>query len=156
MKYEKFKKAVEEIYNAKFPNSKVRVVDYRGFGDAILIHLQLAKTEDECPCNYWINDMLNIDFSIDLPKKFNWFSDDLPDELTLTCYHNAVKIQPESYSYLYYESRKVPFRKTTGDVGKILKTLVKFVDKLYDTIKDIIETNQVHRNFEDMLKDKIA
>ena len=156
MKYEEFRNAIKEIYAEKFPNSAVRIRECNGLErKVIIINLQLANTQDECVCGYWLNDMFDISFSIELPKNFNWFSDDLPDTLVLECASNIIKIKPDN-RYCYYSTEKVPFRKTTGDTAKILNVLKKYVYALYMTVKEEIIRTQIHPNFEELVNKKIV
>ena len=155
MKFEEFKNAIKEIYAEKFPNSTVRVRDYNGLYKAIIINFQLAKTEDECICGYWNNDMFEIQFNIELPKNFNWFTDELPEALILENFSNLIKIKPEQ-QYCYYDAEKVPFRKTAGDTTKILNALKKYIYSLYMTIKEEIIRNKIHPCHEELVKKKIV
>jgi hypothetical protein len=48
----------------------------------------------------------------------------------MTCNRRSYKIRSE-VPYLCYDSRKIPYRKTTGSPEKIAKSIEKFMDNLY-------------------------
>ena len=127
-----FLEAVTEKYKIYFNDCMciARVVNC--LGAVIFIDCYLAKNKTEFPNNISHNDPMKVSFKIDIPKGTT-ADDYLPDTVMIECYDKCYAVKPEN-KYLYCDLKKVPFRKTTGDPDKILKTLDKFFAKLHDSM----------------------
>ena len=104
----------------------------RCLGKTVFIDCYLAKDKTEFPNNIVQNDPMKVTFAITVPNDIT-VDDYLPDVITIESYQRCYATKPEN-KYLYCDLKKVPFRKTTGDPDKVLKTLDKFFAKLYDSM----------------------
>ncbi len=53
----------------------------------------------------------------------------------MEAWRNSIKVKP-SNRYLYCESKKVSYRKTSGNAEKMIAAFGKYVDRLYNLIKE--------------------
>lgn len=154
MRFNEFKTRIENIYHNVFPNSGIDVYVFNCLGKSIAIKCHFAQNEKECTNGYYENDMFHIDLDIPLPKDFGP-TDDLPETITLNALSKTIVVAP-SNDLFWSENRNISFRRTSGDIDKILKTFEKFVNKLKETIKEEIEIGNIHKNFVDMISSKIT
>lgn len=148
---------LQEIYHKKFKNSSCSI-SYGCFKSTTLfVNVNLANNVDECINRIAQNDMFNIMFTISTVNGTDRDCREIDysnEDLILECSYNNYHIVPKN-QYLCYGSRKVPFRKTTGNLDKILKSFEKFVDKLYDSVKNDLDNGFIHNNYIDLVKTKI-
>lgn len=154
MKFEEFKKEVQNAYAGKFPKSRCMVKPYICFGSYIAIDCFLAENLREVPHQIAGNDMFKISFLIDMPEKFNFELDELPEEMTMESLKRTYVIAPEN-SYLYCDYRKIPYRKTSGDAKRIITTIGKFFDKLDKLVREDIEAGKIHNSYKSILPEKL-
>ena len=154
MKYLEFVENIRQVYNRKFPNSMIVVKPFICFGKSITVNCYLAGDRAEFINGINLNDMFNILFNIDLPKNFDFKSDDLPESIILKSLQTSYAIKPEN-KYLYYSSRKIPYRKTAGTPEKLISAFGKFTERLYTQIADDMESGNIHGNFTELLRTKI-
>lgn len=157
MDYKELGKEFEKIYNKKFKNSKCDVSTGCFIGTTLYINLFLANSKEELIGGIAMNDMFQVMFSIetvnDKDRKIE--SVDFSNEdLVLECCDNSYSIIPD-IPYLAYGRQKVSFRKSTGNVDKILKSFEKFVDKLYDSVVEDLNNGLIHNDYIDLVKTKI-
>ena len=129
-----FLEAVTEKYKIYFNECICDARLVRCLGKTIFIDCYLAKDKTEFQNNIVQNDPMKVTFAITVPDDIT-VDDYLPDVITIESYQRCYTTKPEN-KYLCYDLKKVPFRKTTGDPDKILKTLDKFFAKLYDSMVD--------------------
>lgn len=134
MKFEQFKTEIEKLFAEKFGKSYCGCKIYKCLGNSITIDCRLAENTSECPHNIASNDMMKICFAIVLPDGWNE-ADELPENLTMEAWDNNIKVKPTN-DYLYCESKKVSYRKTSGTAKKLIAAFGKFVDRLYTLIKE--------------------
>lgn len=155
MKINEFKDRIEKVYHGKFAESAAVVKGAKCLGRYITIDLYLADNSKEVFNGYMINDMFKITLWIDLPDKFDFENDELPETMTMRAVKNSYAIKPES-KYLYCELKRVAYRKTAGDAEKLIKTFGKFVDRLYSQVVEDLNNGNAHENYVELLKKKIA
>lgn len=148
---------LQEIYHKKFKNSSCSISYGCLKSTTLFVNVNLANNVDECINRIAQNDMFNIMFTISTVNGTDRDCREIDysnEDLILECSYNNYHIVPEN-QYLCYGSRKVPFRKTTGNLDKILKSFEKFVDKLYDSVKNDLDNGFIHNNYIDLVKTKI-
>lgn len=155
MKTNEFMEKIKKEYAEKFPESYCKVRKYVCLGYNLTIDCYLSgKMENLDAPTAANNDMFKICFNIQLPKKFNYDTDELPENLTLECWSNIYLIKPEN-KYLYYDSRKIPYRKTTGNAEKIIKTAGKFFEKLHGLVMEDMNNEKIHENYAELVTEKV-
>ena len=155
MKFNEFADKIRAEYAAQFPKSACRVVKYDGIGGRYIdIGCYLAANKDECANGYWINDMMKVSFQIELPSKFNFEADELP-EMAMRCLAARYHVKPEN-QYMCYGSHSVKYRLTRGDAEKIIKAFGKFVDRLYTNLQEDLEDGNIHENHIKILTEKMS
>lgn len=142
MKFEEFKNEIKEKYAEKFSGTCV-VKKYVCLGKSIVIDCYLGEAQTGAISD---NDMLKVSFNIGLPDKFDYDNDELPEQMTMESWNNHYLINPEN-QYLTYSSRKVPYRKTTGDAEKLIATAAKFFNKMYNLIREDYDNGNIHKNY---------
>ncbi len=159
MKYGEFKKELERVYNSKFKDSQCVVTCSGNLYNSIWIDLFLSKNQSECICNIRSNDMFHCVFNVKTVK--GEFTEKITDnteldnaDLVLENVYNFYMINP-TIQYMAYGSKKINYRKTTGNTDKILKAFERFVDKLYDSVCESLENGEIHNNYIDIVKSKI-
>lgn len=155
MKFYEFAEMVIGKYEEKFPESMCKVREYKCIGKSIVIDCFLSGKNSGINCSgVASNDMFKICFNISLPDKFNFETEELPENLELIAWQNTYLINPEN-KYLCYESRKIPFRKTKGDAKKIIVVLEKFFEKLYISVLEDIKHGNIHKNYTEIVAEKV-
>lgn len=154
MKYLEFAEKIEQVYKGKFPDSMIAVKPCKGFGRYIPIACYLAGDRAEFINGIRENDMLHISFMIDLPRNFDFESDELPESIILKSLDTSYAIKPEN-KYMYYGRRKIPYRKTAGTPEKLISAFGKFTERLYTQITADMESGNIHGNFTELLRTKI-
>lgn len=149
MKFETFHAEIMEKYAEHF-NGKCEVDLCRVCGRFIWIEMRLSEKIDVCKQN----DIFQIAFYIALPDNFSE-SENLPENLTITSSSRSYKVKPENLKYLAYESRKIPFRKTTGTPEKIIQVIGKFIDKLYETFTADYTNGNITNNYLEIVKENM-
>lgn len=157
MKYSEFKSLIEKTYAGKFPESfcNVRICKFSGWAN-IGIDCYLAKSDKECAYGYYDNDPMKVKFAVELPRGFNENADELPENLTLESRAHYYHIKPVKDKWLAYESRDIPFRKSSGTPEKLAQVFGKFVGKLHDSLADDVKNNALHVNHAALAAEKIA
>ena len=155
MTMKEFLKEIEVTYNNYFPASKIFLnVSNRYRNYDIYISCFLANNQSELSGKYWENDMFNIRFTIDTGTNETLTdASQIPDNLKLECYSKSYHIKP--VGYMAFGSRRLTHRKTQGDAKKILKSLDRFFEKLYNSIKTDIEANLIHDSYKSLVSQKI-
>lgn len=144
---------IKAVYHKYLPDSGCAVKLSKVLGKTLWIDFYLAGDNSEVANGYWVNDMFKISFSIYLPDDIE-LSSDMPENLTLEAHNSWIAVKPTS-KYVAYDSKKIPFRKTTGDCKKILTTLDRYTKRLYDILVATYENDEVAPKFETLVKDKI-
>lgn len=134
MKFEEFKSKVEQIFIERFGKSYCKCRISNCLGKSITIGCLLAENEKECRWNQPNNDIMSVLLDIKLPRGWN-DDDELPENLTINALKNSITIKPTEACF-YCSYKKVNFRKTKGDSGKMIDTFGKFVDCLYAMINE--------------------
>lgn len=152
MKFNEFQKQIEKNYMEKFNQSLIKCKIYRCLGKSITIDYAMAGNAGECAGGYWDNDMLNGCFMIHLPEGWNE-TDDLPEKMTMVALKGYIRIKPEE-KYLYCSSRKLPYRRTTGNAEKLIAAFGKFVNILYATIAEEYKNNNLLEKDMELVRSK--
>lgn len=149
MSMEDLKNDLKKIYNFKFAKSGVIIHDYTNFlgskKECFVIRLYLSENEKECANNIIENDMYNISFEVEKIGE---------NEFILKAFDTSYVIIP-SNEYMYYDRKKIAFRKTKGDYAKILKAFTKFCGDLKESVIADIKGEKIHGNFKEIVKQKI-
>ena len=153
MKFGEFKEAVKAAYAKRFPQSACEVKIFKCLGRSLYIDCYLAGDKSEFLYGYAANDMFAVGMSINLPDDFG-DDDDLPEKLVLEWNNSDIKAKPESW--LAYDAVRIPYRKTTGDAKKIIKTADKYFQRLYEATVKLFEEGKIHDNFADLAARKIV
>lgn len=142
MKYSEFKSLIEKTYAGKFPESfcNVRICKFSGWAN-IGIDCYLAKSDKECAYGYYDNDPIHVKFTVELPRGFDENADELPENLTLESRVHYYHIKPVKDKWLAYESRDIPFRKSSGTPEKLAQSFGKFIAKLHESVKTDAENH---------------
>lgn len=134
MKFEKFKTEIEKVFEEKFGKSYCQCRIYKCMGKSITIDCHLADQLNECPHNIAGNDMMSICMGIILPDNWN-DTDELPENLTMEAWQNIIKVKP-TVDYLYCDDKKPSYRKTKGNAEKLISAFGKYVERLYNLLKE--------------------
>lgn len=138
--YEQRKVLMEEIrtqFKAKFhkffPNSSLIFTLSSLCSDRGYVRPYLGSGESEMINGIYQNDPLNIMLSVDIQT---------PTQIVFSgCHSSIAGLRPDNPHHVY-SSRKVPFRKCTGNLHKITVHWEKYLEKLYTTLVDI-DNNQL-------------
>ena len=149
MKFETMQAEILEKWAQKF-NGKCDVELCRMYGRFIWIEMRLSEKIDVCKQN----DIFQISFMLPLPDNFNE-SENLPENLTITSNSRCYKIKPEKIKYLAYESRTIPFKKTTGTPEKIIQVIGKFIDRLYESFTADYQNGNITNNYLEIVKENL-
>lgn len=152
MKFAEFKEEVKKAYAKRFPQSACEVKIFKCLGRMITIDCYMAGDKSELLYGYAANDMFAVGMSINLPDSFD-DNDDLPENLVLKWNSSIIKAKPESW--LAYDAENISYRKTTGDSKKIIKSLDKYFQRLYDTTKKLMEEDRIHPNYAELVSRKV-
>lgn len=160
MLYGEFKNRVEEIYHSKFPESLV-VTNLGALGqDTFFITMYLAKDKSEFSNGIAMNDIFHISFYIYGANKDyetrNKLTDDteLDENLIMEVHENSITVKPDN-DYMAYGFERLPFRKTKGNADKILATLEKYTDVLYNTLERLYNEDKIHSNHKELVAQKL-
>ena len=153
MKFVEFKEEIQKAYAKRFPNSLCEVSIFKCLGRSLYITCRFVGDEKEAPYGIIGNDMFCVSMRIDLPDNFE-NDDDLPEKMVMEWQCSSIKAKPEGW--LAYDAVKVPYRKTTGDAKKIIKTADKYFQRLYEATVKLFEEGKIHDNFADLAARKIV
>ena len=155
MLFTEFKGKIESVYKAVFPNSRCSCSVWKCLGKSICIDCYFTKDNSECTHGIIDNDMFRIKFMIGLPDKFNEETEELPNDLAMKALQNSFRTKPiEACFWCSY--KKVPYRLTKGNPTKLCETFGKFIDRLYKSICEEKDNNNIHRNDEKLISEKIT
>ena len=155
MKFNEFAEKIQHEYAVQFPNSRCSVSPYKGFGRYINICCYLAANKEECAHGYWENDMFKIQFQIELPNKFDFENEHLPEMMAMENLASRYLTKPEN-QYMCYGHKNVKYRLTRGNGDKLIKSFGKFVDRLYAGLMEEIESDNIHDNHIKLLTEKMS
>lgn len=153
MKFVEFKEEIQKAYAKRFPQSACEVKILKYLGRMISIDCYMAGDKSEFLFGYASNDMFSVGMSINLPDDFG-NDDDLPEKLVLQWNSSFINIKPEE-NWCAYDAEDVSCRKTTGDAKKIIKTLDKYFQRLFDTTKNLMEEDRIHQNYAELVSKKV-
>ena len=155
MKFSEYAEQIRGKYAAEFPGSYCKVKKYICLGKNLTIDCYLSgkNAEKDIPIAA-NNDMFKITFNIQLPDKFDYDTDELPENMTMESWQNVYFIAPEN-KYLYCSSRKIPYRKVSGDAEKIIKSFGKFVEKLHGLLLEDMAAGNIHKNYAEIVAEKV-
>lgn len=149
MNFETMQSEILKKWDEHF-NGKCDIEICRVYGRFIWLEMRLSEKINVCRQN----DIFQISFMIDLPDNFNE-SENLPEKLTIISNARCYKIKPEKNKYLAYESRTIPFRKTTGTPEKIIQVIGKFIDKLYEQFTTDYKNGNITNNYIEIVKENL-
>lgn len=155
MKFNEFADGIRKEYAKQFPNSLCDVRPYKCFGRYITICCYLAANKDECAHGYMENDLFKISFQIELPDKFDFENDDLPEIMSLKNLASRYLTKPEN-QFLCYSHKNVKYRLTKGNADKLIKAFGKFVDRLHAELQEEIKSDNIHDNHIKLLTEKMS
>lgn len=132
-------------YKKYFPNSRVNIS--WGFDKrSIFARLYIAQTKDENINRIMDNDILHVLFSIEETGE---------NQYTLENHHKSYHITPDS-QYLVYSSRKLSFRKSTGDMVKMVESFGRFLASLKKSLQEDLTNGRIHQNHIELLRQKLS
>lgn len=154
MKFSEFKNQIIANYKSVMPNSNC-TIELSALGkDSCFVTYYLANDLSEVPNRISLNDLFHISFHIMQPKASldvygvgTPLTDDteLPSSLTMEVMDKQIKTKPES-EYLAYGSVTLPFRKTVGKPEGIIAVLLKYAEKVKETLTDLYEEDKLPTN----------
>lgn len=137
---------LELAYKEVFKNSKIAIMKNSFSGDNVLwVQLLLAQNEQEEINGYFCNDMFSILFKITKTAENNYIIEN----------ENSRYLVKPTNKYLVYESKKVVFRKTRGNEGKIITAFKKYVGNLHKALLEDLEQGNIHENHLELVKEKL-
>ena len=137
---------LELAYKEVFKNSKIAIMKNSFSGDNVLwVQLFLAQNEQEEINGYFCNDMFSILFKITKTAENNYIIEN----------ENSRYLVKPTNKYLVYESKKVAFRKTRGNEGKIITAFKKYVGNLHKALLEDLEQGNIHENHLELVKEKL-
>ncbi len=169
MTIDEFISEVKQIYNEYFPNSECFAKNLKTLGmEYIQIRWYLSADASEVPHNIRKNDLLHIDFSIDLEDNTEsgkvydmWTYDNsiknsgyMPATITLEVLDKIMFRKAEN-KYMAYSHISLPFRKTTGTPEKILDTLRRYAQKLHEVVSDSLDQGLIPDDRVDFVRSKL-
>lgn len=149
----------EAIYHKYFPRSKCNAAFDTHLYRSISIQCYLANKKEDCPNNYFMNDMFKILFFIqtDDGRQFPGNIDEnseLPENLQMEAFKSFYSIKP-SQPFMAYESKKMPYRKVKGTPEKLLCVFGDYCGRLRDEIiKDFFD-GLIHKDYADIVNAKV-
>jgi hypothetical protein len=136
-------------YEKYFPKSKVNIS--WGFDKrSIFVKLYIAQNKDETINHIMDNDMLNILFSIEQTN-----NESAENDYILENHHKSYHITPDS-QYMAYSSRKLSFRKSTGDMMKTVESFGRFLASLKKSLQEDLTNGRIHNNHIELLRQKLS
>lgn len=169
MTIEEFIAKVKEIYAKYFPDSECVAKNLKTLGmEYIRIGWFLSADASECPHNIRLNDLLHVAFTIDLEDNTEsgkmyemWTYDNsqkntgyMPGTITLEVNDKIMYCKSDS-RYMAYSSINFPFRKTTGSPEKILATLDKYANVVYNTVVTCLDGGKIPEDRVEFVRTKV-
>jgi hypothetical protein len=145
MKTQEFINQVEKAYNKHFPESKCFAKLKKNFYPDIWVECYLAGNSAENSGLYWDNDIFRVKFQIENENGQPLEGIDLESELPnlkIESIGKTYSIKPENSMYAF-GTRKLSFRKTSGDAEKILSALDKFFASLKKSIVEDFQAGNI-------------
>lgn len=137
-----FLSRIKEAYAQQFPDSVCNASLKKMLGDPFCdVKCFIAGDISEISNQIAGNDLFHIWFllgdfdTVDLEAP-------VPASITLDPQQKTIKTKPDN-KYMAYGSEKLPFRKTTGDADKILKTFDKYFKILHDTTARLVDEDRI-------------
>jgi hypothetical protein len=155
MLFAEFKEKIESTYKAVFPNSRCDCIVWKCLGKSICIDCYFTKEDTECAHGIIDNDMFMVKFMIGLPDKFDAETEELPNILEMRALQNSFRVKPIE-SCLWCSYKKVPYRKTRGNPAKLCETFGRFVNRLYKSVCEERDNNNIHQNDLPLIAEKIV
>lgn len=135
MKFAEFAEKVGVAYMEKFPAGYCKVSKYICLGRSITIDMYISgKSDKHNAPTMGHNDMFHVCLAIELPDRFDYETDELPDKMTLESWCRFYLLKPDS-PYMVYSKRVLRFRKTTGDAEKLVSYIGKFISNLHEAVQ---------------------
>ena len=169
MTIEEFITRVKEIYAKYFPNSECVARNLKTLGmEYIRIGWFLSADASECSHNIRTNDLLHVDFTIDLEDNTEsgklyemWTYDNsakntgyMPNFITLDINDKVVFCKAKR-QYMAYDYINLPYRKTKGTPEKILTTLDRYASILHNKVSELLANDEIPDNRKDFVESKL-
>lgn len=147
MKFTEFSDKVIAAYMEKFPTGYCKVSKYICLGRSITIDMYLSgKSDKHSVPTMGDNDMFHVCFAIELPDRFDYEADELPDKMTLENWSRFYLLKPDS-PYMAFGKRIIHFRKTTGTAEKLIPYIGKFIENLHEDVKSDYNSGMICDKF---------
>ena len=169
MTIEEFITRVKEIYAKYFPNSECVARNLKTLGmEYIRIGWFLSADASECSHNIRTNDLLHVDFTIDLEDNTEsgklyemWTYDNshkntgyMPNTIVLEV-NDKIMFCKADRRNMAYSHINFPFRKTTGTPEKILATLDTYANIVYTTVSTCLADGKIPDEDVELVSSKI-
>ena len=133
---------IEETYNKYFPDSICKATLKKMLGDPFCdVKCFIAGDISEIDNKIAGNDLFHIWFLLDGFDTVD-LNAPVPTSITLDPQQKTIKTKPDN-KYMAFGSEKLPFRKVTGNVDKILKTFEKYFKVLHDTTARLVDEDRI-------------
>lgn len=132
MKFNEFKDLVSTAYNKYFPGSMCDVSYFNCLGSAIYVDCFMGANEKEMLYGYRNNDMMKVQYAIDMPEKHT-INDDLPANMVLRVISKHYAVKPAN-DYYAFDTHQMNFRQVKGEADKLAKQLEKNFSSLHEAI----------------------
>jgi hypothetical protein len=140
---EEMKSNIEKAFKKHFPQGYIAVeVSKSSAGGSVLIiavKMGLIGDEKDLYKGYRENDPMDVGLFIS-PKNYTQAEREPYDEVVYDAKilrSDSIAIKPEEGSYVAFSRVKIGFREVTGDLTKIEKAVIKYIEKMAKTVKSI-------------------
>ena len=150
---------LENTYHKHFPDSRIIVEFSTKFYSSIYIRCFLAGSKEELSGGYWDNDMFHIVLYIESER--GEFAKDItadsecPNPLVMESKDKSYFIKPENRMFAY-GSRKISYRKVTGNAEKIIQTFEVFCTRLVASLKEDYQAENIHDGHRVLVASKLS
>lgn len=132
MKFNEFQTLVSTAYAKYFPGSMCDVNYFNHLGSTIYVDCFMGANEKEMPHGYRVNDMMKVQYAIDMPEKHT-INDELPTNMVLRVISKHYAVKPAN-NYYAFDTHQMNFRQVKGEAAKLVKQLEKNFSSLHEAI----------------------
>ncbi len=125
---------IKAIFLKYFPNSRITGGFSDNLGPSIHLRFTLGNGKEEYFNTYIDNDPMITNLSIRGMDKDGHY-----DTVTLERYRGGGVLIKSTNPRYFFETAKVPCRKTTGDEARILKAFDTYIKRLHAKVEEVAE-----------------
>lgn len=132
---------IEAAFKKYFPNGMIKAQTKKTIGSwGVSVNAAMIGQQSDQQSNIWRNDPIYMMFTIE----------GNPDAYVAERLLGNVSVKPEAGSHYAMDTIKVPFRKSRGDVKKMIKTF----DTHFSRVKAVVKENEANIYGRERIADK--